>query len=109
MSQCLVPTRLDGFSPTEMLIEWSSGEKFKVPYLELRLECPCAICVDENTGRRVLRREELRPDVKPTGAQVVGRYAVQFTWNDGHGTGMFHFDRLRDLCVKHGRTLTEAR
>jgi DUF971 family protein len=29
----------------------------------------------------------------------VGRYALQFTWNDGHATGIYHYDRLYELCT----------
>ncbi len=94
----ITPTRIEGYSPTEMLLEWNTGEKFALPYLELRFECPCAVCVDEHTGKRLLKRDSLRPDVKPLTAQVIGRYAVQFTWSDGHDSGIFTLEHLRALC-----------
>jgi len=34
--------------------------------------------------------------------QIIGRYAVQVSFSDGHGTGMYHFDRLYDLCRQAG-------
>ncbi len=40
-------------------------------------------------------------DTKPIGpvrAELVGRYAVQIFWNDGHSTGIYTFDYLRSLC-----------
>lgn len=101
----LTPKKIEGHSPFEMLISWNSGEQYVVPYVELRFACPCAGCVDEHTGRRTLLRENISPEIKPTGAEIVGRYAVQFHWNDGHATGMFHFDRLHALCQDHGRRL----
>jgi DUF971 family protein len=39
------------------------------------------------------------------GVNIVGRYAVQIDWSDGHSTGMYHFDRLRDLCESQGQKL----
>ena len=30
----------------------------------------------------------------------VGRYALAFAFNDGHGTGIYTFDFLRDTAVK---------
>jgi DUF971 family protein len=100
-----IPTRIDQHSPTEMLLAWNSGESFAVPFVELRFQCPCASCVDEHTGQRVLRRESIAADIRPTGVQLIGRYAVQITWSDGHQTGMYHFDRLFDLAQKQGRRL----
>lgn len=99
------PTRIDSFSPTEMLLAWNTQESFAVPYTEVRFECPCANCVDEHTGARILQREQIPAGIKPTGAQVVGRYAVALLWNDGHSTGIYHFDRLYELCRRAGRAV----
>jgi DUF971 family protein len=89
-----------------MLMAWNNGESFTVPYFELRFECPCASCVDEHTGRRTLRREAVESAVRVTGAQLVGRYAVQLSFSDGHATGIFHFDRLFELCEKQGKRIS---
>src|SRR4051812_19475423 len=92
------PTKIDPYSPTEILLGWTDGSEFTLPYAELRFFCPCAGCVDENTGQRTIQRASILPDVRPKGVQLVGRYAVQISWSDGHATGMYHFDRLRELC-----------
>jgi DUF971 family protein len=96
------PTRIEPHSAREILIEWNSGEKFAVPYTELRFECPCAVCVDEHTGKRVIRRESIPADIRVLGANVVGRYAIQFNWSDRHSTGMYHFESLREICLRSG-------
>jgi DUF971 family protein len=31
-------------------------------------------------------------------AEVVGRYALNFQWSDGHGEGIYTFDFLRGIC-----------
>jgi DUF971 family protein len=36
--------------------------------------------------------------LKPERAELVGRYALQIFWNDGHSTGIYSFDYLRSLC-----------
>jgi DUF971 family protein len=36
--------------------------------------------------------------LKPERAEVVGRYALQIFWSDGHSTGIYAFDYLRSLC-----------
>lgn len=100
-----VPRRVDPLSPTELLIGWSNGEEYALPYAELRFHCPCAACIDEHTGRRTIQRSSVNPDVRPLSVEPVGRYALQFRWSDGHATGMYHFDRLLECCRALGRTL----
>jgi DUF971 family protein len=104
-SRAIVPTRIDQHSRTEMLLSWNTGDAFSVPYVELRLYCPCANCVDEHTGERTIQRSAIDPSIRPTGVQLIGRYAIQINWNDGHSTGMYHYDRLFELCKKQGRKL----
>lgn len=97
------PVRVEPFNQWEMLFTWNTGELYHVPYVELRFHCPCAGCVDEMTGQRTIRRESVSNDVRPTDVHVVGRYALQITWSDGHQTGMYHFDRLWQLCQEIGK------
>jgi DUF971 family protein len=86
-----------------MLVVWSTGEKFALPFKELRYLCPCASCVDELTGRRTVDRSTLRNDVRPAFVQVVGRYALKVQWVDGHQTGIYPFDYLHDVCGATGK------
>jgi DUF971 family protein len=37
--------------------------------------------------------------------ELVGRYAAHIMFNDGHGTGIYHFDRLYEMCQKTGLKL----
>lgn len=103
-----IPTRIEKHGPSEMFVHWNSGEEFALPFVQLRYYCPCAGCVDEHTGRRTLERSSLSPEVRPLQVQLVGRYAIQVTWSDQHSTGMYHFDRLYELCQKQGRVLGNA-
>jgi DUF971 family protein len=105
--ETLLPTQLQPLSPIELFVAWQNGEKYSVPYTELRFQCPCAGCVDEHTGIRTIRREQVRADIRPTGMQLVGRYAVQVSWIDGHSTGMYHFERLYEICKQFGRAFTQ--
>ena len=100
------PTQVQPLPPSDLLLAWTTGEKYSLPYPELRFHCPCANCVDENTGRRMITREQVKEDVRVTGAHVVGRYALQISFSDGHSTGMFHFDRLYELCREAGKAVT---
>ena len=99
------PTTLQPYNPTEMLLGWNEGERFTLPYTELRYLCPCAHCVDEHTGKRVLKRESIAKDIRVVGVEPVGRYAVQLNWSDGHKTGIYAYDRLWDTCTQIGKRL----
>ncbi|MDX1748266.1 MAG: DUF971 domain-containing protein, partial [Halobacteriales archaeon] len=60
--------------------------------------CPCAGCVDEMTGRRILTEGMVPERVYPLEIQYVGRYALRFVWSDGHRTGIYPYEYLRKLC-----------
>jgi DUF971 family protein len=49
------------------------------------------------TGIRTLRPEQVPEGVYPTAIEYVGRYALQFNWSDGHSTGIYSYDYLRQL------------
>lgn len=76
---------------------WNDGKQSVITYKELRYLCPCALCVDENTGTRKIRRESVSDDVKPTRIQTIGNYALHVIWSDGHTTGIYSFDYLRKI------------
>lgn len=78
-------------------IEWMDGSESILRPYDLRISCPCARCVDEMTGRRILRPEMIPETIHPTAIHYVGRYALQFVWSDGHDTGFYPFDYLRRL------------
>ncbi len=79
-------------------IKWVDGHKSTYKAFELRVACPCAMCVDENTGRRLIRQESIRKDVYLLSMDRVGRYGIAFRWSDGHSTGIYTFEYLRSLC-----------
>jgi DUF971 family protein len=84
--------------PATLFVEFDSGECFEIPYIELRFACPCATCVDEMTGKRTIKKENLRADVRPRHVEPVGRYGLKITWSDGHATGMFHFETIYQVA-----------
>jgi DUF971 family protein len=53
-----------------------------------------------------------KPAAKPVSAEPVGRYAIKFTWNDGHELGIYSWNFLRDWCpcteCKAARTPVKA-
>ena len=96
------PIQIEPLSPSQMFISWTNQEKYAVPYIEIRFACPCAGCINEHTGERMVQKTSLPSDVRPTQVELVGRYAVKITWSDRHNTGIYHYDRLFDICQKQG-------
>lgn len=79
-------------------ITWTDGVENRYDVVELRRNCPCASCVDEMTGVRTLKREDVPEDTRPKSIDSVGRYAMAFQFSDGHNTGIYSFDLLRKLA-----------
>lgn len=94
--------RPERVEPTEdgrrLRIVWRDGHVSEYEPRQLRLACPCAGCVDEFTGRPILDPSTVPAETNPVRIDYVGRYALKFTWPDGHDTGIFPFDLLRRLC-----------
>jgi DUF971 family protein len=80
-------------------IKWQDGHASRYELDFLRDRCPRAVC-------RGHSGEPPKPNPLPmykaaprlTKAEPVGRYAVQLFWADGHNTGLYSFDYLREIC-----------
>ncbi len=60
----------------------------------IRCACGCAGCVDEMTGAKILDPAAVPEDIGISQMKLIGHYAVQFTFTDGHDTGIYSWDRL---------------
>ena len=92
------PTNIAVFPNGQIGIVWSDGQESIYEAYALRCACPCADCVDELTGRKVLKDELVPKSVTPLRVLPVGRYAVSVVWSDGHDTGIYTFEHLRRLA-----------
>ena len=84
-------------------ITWADSHVCRYAALELRRACPCAQCVNEWTGQRVLEPEAVSDQIQINEIAIVGRYALNFRWSDGHETGIYSFRLLRELCDQNDR------
>jgi DUF971 family protein len=83
-------------------IEWSDGVITFSTWRHLRANCPCAACIEERAKPpdpfRVLSPQEVAAGPpQPVAMKPIGYYAYQITWNDGHSTGIYPVERLREL------------
>ena len=92
-------------------IEWADGHVTRYDFVTLRWLCPCAFCRGEAGQPGWL---DSKPTLSPiqtelTDLQLVGQYAIAPTWGDGHHTGFYTFQRLRDECPCPEDTARRAR
>jgi ATP-binding protein involved in chromosome partitioning len=65
---------------------------------DLRLACQCAECREEISGRPILDPATVPEDIRAGELRLVGAYAVQITWSDGHATGIYPWSFLLERC-----------
>jgi DUF971 family protein len=93
----LEPTRIIEESDRELTIEWSNGSERTFTAAGLRKACPCATCVNEWTGEKILNDRTVSEDLTFAGISIVGRYALNFRFSDKHETGIYSFKYLSGL------------
>lgn len=93
------PEAIDIAEDGSVRILWPGGSHVTVPPARLRDQCPCAGCVEEGTGRKILDPKSIPADIRPLEIRPVGSYAVQFLWSDGHTTGIYSWQTLRRACA----------
>ena len=88
----------------ELAIQWNDETESYLDLQFLRRACPCAACGGEPD---VLGHVLSRPggmsytdnSFELGGFDLVGGYAVQPRWRDGHATGIYSFQYLRRLAA----------
>lgn len=86
----------------ELAIKWEDGSESFIRLEKLRRCCPCAGCKGEMDIMGNLYKNPAKP-LSPRAFQLVrfervGGYAVRPIWADGHATGLFSFDYLRQVA-----------
>ncbi len=82
--------------PERIEVEWTDGHTTIYSAAELRRLCPCANCVHELTGKRMLDPSSVPDDLSQEDLRMVGNYAIAMRFSDGHDTGIFPFPFLRE-------------
>jgi DUF971 family protein len=102
------PTDLKRLDDENLLIEWSDGQRRRYSFDELRQRCPCATCREQrgrgereqlartSTALPVIPAAQAQP-LRVVGMKPVGNYAYNIVFSDGHNTGIYPFELLRQL------------
>lgn len=83
----------------QLVVEWADGVRTAYPWSLLRAHCPSA-------GERLARENpdplaviSRVPSSEIVEAKLVGGYAINFTWSDGHSAGIYTWEYLRALAA----------
>lgn len=95
------PKKIKLSAPGGVAITWSDDHLSTYPYEFLRKRCPCATC--RESAPTIVSADEPFPmlgkePIRPLGAKPVGHYAISIRWNDGHDSGIYTYESLRDIC-----------
>jgi DUF971 family protein len=97
------PAKLEMTGAGQLSITWSDGQVREYAVRELREKCPCATCREKRsappppaTSLPILSAAETAP-LTIAAMNPVGRYAYGIDFSDGHDTGIFTLESLREL------------
>jgi DUF971 family protein len=97
------PTKLERIGDDRLRIEWNDGLQSECSVRRLREACPCATCREKRAAPPappnvlpVLKPEETVP-LRISGMKPIGSYAYAIQFTDGHDTGIYTFELLREL------------
>ena len=96
------PKKIRKESGEGLRITWDGGHESVYPLPFLRDACPCASCAGETVLFRTYTPPP--PDLATPGryelvdVRLVGAYAAQLYWADGHNTGIYTWERLIRMC-----------
>lgn len=94
----LRPTSLKKIDERTLGILWEDKHESVYDTTYLRENCTCAACQDEWSGRKKVLPGSLPQTIVPITIDPVGQYALKIQWSDGHSTGLYTYEHLRQLC-----------
>ncbi len=77
-------------------LAWSDGHAADFAWDDLRGWCPCAMCQGHSVVKMVFHPPP--GPVEPVEIAPVGNYGISIAWSDGHSTGIYRFEFLREIC-----------
>jgi len=83
-----------------VIVRTPDGKEKKIKALELRKSCNCALCVEEFSGKPLIKEGSIREDVYPYKIEPKGNYAVAVIWSDGHKSSIYPYERLLSSAIK---------
>lgn len=76
-------------------VTFDDGAHFELPFEYLRVFSPSAEVKGHGIGEGTLQTG--KREVRITGVEPIGNYAVRLVFDDGHNTGLYSWNLLHDL------------
>lgn len=92
-----------GVRDGQVVLVFEDGRQLSAGAFDLRANCPCALCVSELTGQRVVDIKKIPADINPVEILPLGNYAVGITWSDGHSSGIYPYSMFSEESVPKTR------
>lgn len=93
-----------------LTLKWSDGVSQQITWRTLRDQCPCAHCRTKRAEPptpsnpfTILTPAEASP-IKATSMKPTGNYAYSIDFSDGHNSGIYSLELLRELGELKGAT-----
>ena len=91
-----IPTEITLHQKSKNLeISFDDGARYRLPFEFLRVYSPSAEVRGHGKGQEVLQTG--KQDVSLTDVTPIGSYALKLTFDDGHDSGLYTWDYLREL------------
>lgn len=95
----VIPKEISRQGSEGLRVLWDDGHESVYPWVFLRERCPCAACTgEEGFMKAAVPQVQAAPDIRAEKILPVGRYAIHIRWSDGHETGIYSFEHLREIC-----------
>ncbi len=99
-----MPTAIERIDPASIQIVWSDGSALRYGASRLRHQCPCSTCNEKRRADRE-KPKSLLPVLSASDTipltimhmRPVGNYAYNIGFSDGHSSGLFTMELLREL------------
>lgn len=82
-----------------IVVTTGDGKDHIVKPADLRRACRCAVCVEEFSGKQILKPETIPDNIYPKTIQAMGNYAVAVTWSDDHASSIYPYDVMLKLAT----------
>jgi DUF971 family protein len=97
----MMPLQIKVVDKKYLYIKWNDDKESSIKLVNLRRDCPCAVCEVEREQRGskyipIYSDEQL----KIKNIQMVGNYAVGIDWTDKHNTGIYDFMLLKKMAIQ---------
>jgi DUF971 family protein len=93
----VLPKKISIKDKRYLQLNWDDGSENMIALTILRKNCPCATCKGERDKQPATYMPLLSTasitlkDIKP-----IGTYGIQLFWQDGHDTGIYTYDSLKN-------------